>query len=523
MTDNINILIVEDDPNNQYAYKTCLADEGRNILSAGTGQEALQILMDESIALMILDMKLPDMTGFEVASMIKDYKSTKDIPIIFISGVYKSEEFVSRGFAKGAFDYLIKPVDVNMLKNKANIFIQLSHQNKILENLNEEQKRINVLLKEAKLKAEEADKLKSAFLANMSHEIRTPMNGIIGFSEMLLEPKISEKQRMRYTNIINSSCQQLLSLINDIVDISKIEAGQLSMYYTNAVLDDLLDETYTFFEPIAQRKHIDLLLNLDNRCRGLNLHTDPTRLKQVLNNLLSNAIKFTEQGEVAINCTLEDDKLSFSVTDTGIGIPKENLESVFERFRQVDKHQEKNSGGTGLGLAISKALVEKLGGKISLKSDIGQGTRFYFSIPIDKQKKLKTEETKTIKLNPDLFKGKTILIAENEDLNFIFLSEFLAEYDINILRAHDGLEAINITKSNGKIDLILMDIKMPIIDGYQAAAAIKQTGKKLPIIAQTAYAMAGDDLKALKSGCDDYIAKPIRRDTLLKKLYQHLS
>ena len=373
-------------------------------------------------------------------------------------------------------------------------------------------------LKEAKLKAEESDRLKTAFLANMSHEIRTPMNAIIGFSHLLNDSDIEEERKNEFLNHIIHSSSLLLNLIDDIIDISKIEAGQLPFHKEVFQVNDLIRKTFNTFKDTNTNPKLEYKLNLPENSENIHCNSDPLRLRQVLTNLLSNASKFTSKGSIELSYVVNDlnqpKKLEFCIRDTGIGIPADMHELVFERFRQVDDSHSRKFGGTGLGLAITKKLVEMSGGSIHLESEPGKGAAFYFSlpytvkaIPIDPIK----EKTSLKKYN---WKNKTLLIAEDEKSNFELLRAMLKDTGIHILWVHDGKEAVESIRSKTKVDLILMDIRMPRMNGYVATRQIKQLQPDLPIISTTAYAMAEDEAKSKQAGCDSYLSKPIRSETL---------
>jgi len=391
---------------------------------------------------------------------------------------------------------------------------ELSESYRIIQNINGE-------LTKSKEKAEESDRLKSAFLANMSHEIRTPMNGIIGFAELLKDTDLREDAAKSYIDIINNCGHQLLSIINDIIDISKIEAGQFTVNIAPVSVKETFFELSSIYKPSAQKKNIEINIEHQLFDEQSVILTDENRLKQILNNLISNAIKFTQNGEIILGCSVKDRELLFYVKDTGIGIPDDFKSVIFERFRQVELEKNRQYGGTGLGLSICKALVELLGGKIWLESEEDKGSCFFFTIPYNPSGINLTNLA--ISLNPSNYEynwsGKTILIAEDEFTNYRLLEKMLRKTEVKLIRANDGIEAVELCRSHPEINLVLMDIKMPLMDGYEATRLIKEFRKKLPVIAQTAYALSNDKNKALNAGCDDYVSKPIGKDILLKMIH----
>jgi PAS domain S-box-containing protein len=381
-------------------------------------------------------------------------------------------------------------------------------------------------LKHAKIDAEEADRLKTAFLANMSHEIRTPMNSIVGFSSLLTEPDNTEELKQKYLNHIINSTNSLMSLIDDIIDISKIEAGQLKITKTECHVNELLTDLYSSFSDSKTNENVELLLSFPEKGERLSFISDPLRVRQVLTNLIGNALKFTESGSIEIGYNLNKKKketlIEFFVSDTGIGIPENKLDMIFQRFSQIEDAHTKKYGGTGLGLTISKRIVEILGGTIGVKSEIHKGSTFHFSlpfVPVTSEKKETPEVFKASKYN---WKNKTILIAEDEDSNFQLLKAALDRTQIKILHAENGSEAVDIFKEAGIVDLILMDIRMPIMNGYEATRKIKAMDKNVPVISITAYAMSEDGSKSLAAGCDSYMSKPIRPGKLLAAIDKYL-
>ena len=373
----------------------------------------------------------------------------------------------------------------------------------------------------AKEKAEEGDRLKTAFLNNISHEIRTPMNAIVGFCALLGEPDLNEQSRMDYIEVIIQSSNHLLAIISDIVDISNIEANTVKIAKNGININSTFKSLYDQFLPKVSEKKIQLICESDIPDSDALIVTDNTKLKQILINLINNAIKFTDKGYVKVGCVLRDKFLEFCVSDTGIGIGEEYYQRIFDRFYQVQLSISRLYEGTGLGLAISKANVELMGGKIWLTSEPGKGSTFFFSIPYEKQ------AVETLAVNekrvPEDFvfpEKKTILIAEDIDSNFKLVRFFLSNANTEIIRAANGKEAVQKFQSNKNIDLILMDIKMPVMDGYTAVKLIRETNNTIPIIAQTAY--AEDKEKAIDSGCSGFISKPFDKKSLLKVIHEFI-
>jgi len=390
------------------------------------------------------------------------------------------------------------------------------------------------MLQIAKEKAEESDRLKSAFLANMSHEIRTPMNGILGFAELLKEPKLKDNEQIEYIGMIEKSGKRLLNIINDIIDISKIEAGQMEVYLEESNINDQIEFINRFFQPEFERKGLQHSIKNGLSSNESVIKTDREKIYAILSNLVKNAIKYTNTGSIEFGYelvktqsgTVEQDRgfLQFYVKDTGIGIPKERQNAVFERFIQADISDKMALQGAGLGLSISKAYVEMLGGKIWVESEPGNGTIFYFTIPY-------TSENKSEIIIKDISKAVEgrkisnlkILIAEDDKTSDLFITIALNKLCKKVLHAQNGVDAIRISRGNPDIDLILMDIKMPDLDGYEATRQIREFNKDVIIIAQTAYGLEGDREKTLEAGCNDYISKPIIVDELLALIQLQLN
>jgi PAS domain S-box-containing protein len=378
----------------------------------------------------------------------------------------------------------------------------------------------------AKQKAEQSDKLKSAFLANMSHEIRTPMNAIIGFADLLRSNEPDTGSMDEYIKHINENSATLLRIINDVIDIAKIESGSLEVHKSKLRVNQLLTEVLKEFESelVAKNKHgIQAKLNLPEDCNSFGLHTDIIRVNQIIRNLLDNAVKFTEQGSIEFGYSLEDDLVTFFVRDSGIGVSDEMHELIFERFRQVDDSHTRAFGGTGLGLTIAKSLVGKLGGKIWVESKLYQGSTFFFTIPIESEEQEKVS-VPVYEKTPETvnWANKKLLIAEDVESNFYYLKTILKKTNIQIFRANDGKEAIEIAKENPDIDLVLMDVQMPNVNGYDATLEIRKFRKDVSIIGQTAFALSSDLAKLVEVGCNDYLVKPILRKTLFDMLHKYI-
>ncbi len=437
----------------------------------------------------------------------------------------------------------VKNVEFELiLKNKKQVFVEISASlikdasgrplgivavTKDITDRREYQKKLQL----AKEKAEESDKLKSAFLANMSHEIRTPMNAILGFSELLKNKDLANEERHEYIKIIRSKGNELLLIINDIIDISKIEAGDIRIIPSTFPVNEFMLEIFQQYyeeKSMMNKDHVQFRLTTPEDKEPF-INTDRIRLKQIFTNLVQNAFKFTFEGYVEIGYELQNNRqIKFFIKDTGIGIPKKKQDLIFDRFRQVDESLSSQFGGTGLGLAISKNLIDLLGSKISVHSQPAQGSTFSFILPAkdiknklaDKYPSFSAEET-TIKI-PDL-NNRKILVAEDDSSNYLFIESFLKRSGANILWARDGLQAFEIFKAEDNIDLILMDIKMPNLDGIEATKKIRKINTEIPIIALTAYAFTNDQKKSIRAGCNDYLSKPVKLEVLSETLTRYVN
>ena len=383
-------------------------------------------------------------------------------------------------------------------------------------------KRIEAELIIARDRAEESDTLKSAFLANVSHEIRTPLNSILGFSDLLKKDSISKEKNNKYLEIIESSGKRLLRIISDIIDLSKIDTSQLSLAYERCNLNELIDNLEEQFNLCNNG-----IKHRFKTSKGLSdsesvILVDQDRLAQILSNLIENSIKYAPDGNISFGYEVNNELLSFHVKDEGIGIDLKNHNLIFNRFSQINNEYLKSTSGTGLGLSIVKELTELMMGKIWVESELGKGATFYFSIPYQS---ISQENDQLTNESTNTFDGKekVILIAEDEFLNYLYLKVVFENYPFKLIHAKNGEEAITLVKNNSSIDLVLMDIKMPKIDGINATIDIRKSNKNIPIIALSGHAFHEDKQKASNAGCNDYLSKPVNEKTLLDMVYKYIN
>jgi PAS domain S-box-containing protein len=403
--------------------------------------------------------------------------------------------------------------------------IKLNNQLCVISSINDITglKQAEIELIKAKKQAEESDRLKSAFLTNMSHEIRTPMNGILGFAELLKEPNLTVEEQQDFIKTIGISGARMLNTINNIVDISRIESGLINVDIKDSNINEQIEFIYNFFKPEVHSKRIQFSFKNGLQSRDSIIKTDIEKIYSILMNLVKNAIKFTNEGSIEFGYQKKDKYLEFFVKDTGIGISKKQKKIIFERFRQGSESYSRNYEGSGLGLSISKSYVEMLEGKIWVESEEGEGSTFYFTTPYNAVlegknviKNAVSEEDKEIQI-----KKLKILVAEDDEISDSLITRTLQKISKEILHVRTGVEAVVACCNNTDIDLILMDIRMPDMDGYEATHQIRQFNTNVVIIAQTAYAFSGDIEKAIEAGCNDYISKPINKTLLYKLIKKH--
>ncbi len=537
------ILIVDDNKANLLGFKTIINMMLVEIDTAASGFEAIRLAEKIQYALILLDIQMPDMDGFETLEKLRQLPHHEYTPIILISAVYTEDQYKIKGIKTGAVDFLPKPVNPDILRAKVRVFLDLEENRNKLNSLVEELKIKNRLLTEeirkgeqitreleiARAKAERASEYKSRLLVNMSHEIRTPVNSILGFADLIINPSVCTSDKEKYLRYVGNSSQNLLFLIDEILEHSRLEAGELKINVSPVEISGLCSELLDSFETIkwqTGKEKIELKLEIDPAHPNLIFNTDSHRLRQVLSNLLNNAFKYTHSGAVSFGYHLAGAEIEFFVKDTGIGVADEDVAQIFNRFKRADNQDDINTSGTGLGLSISKNIIELMGGKIWVTSHAGEGSEFHFTLPLDQSSISTYPEPEIITYDVHVdseWQDKTILIAEDEQLNFLLLQETLRLSGVRIIWAKTGSESIDLVNAHPEIDLVLMDIRMPEVDGYQATRMIREIRPDLPVIIQTAYALSDDRNKSLKEGGDEYITKPINRLLLLKTMAKYLN
>jgi len=395
--------------------------------------------------------------------------------------------------------------------------------NEEYQQTNEELNRITFELIAAKEKAEESDRLKSAFLANMSHEIRTPMNGILGFADLLKEQDITVEDQQDYINIIKNSGVRMLNILNDIIDISKIESGMMEVDIKESNINEQIEYIYTFFKPEVKDKGMQLSYINSLPSKEAIIKTDREKIFAIITNLVKNAIKYSEKGSIEFGYNKKGEYLEFFVKDTGIGIAKGMQKAIFDRFIQADFADQQTIQGAGLGLSITKAYVEMLGGKIWVESEEGKGSTFYFTIPYNTEPQVIMAIKNVVSRDKEdsQIKKLKILIAEDDPTSEKLITKMIEKYCKEDLHVRTGVEAVEACLHHRDIDLVLMDIQMPEMDGYEAARQIRQFNNKVIIIAQTAFGFKGDREKAIEAGCNEYISKPIDKALLKELIKKH--
>lgn len=531
---NSNILIIDDQPANIEILTGYLEMQGYvQVRSVHDSRKAAAALDEFRPDIILLDLTMPHLSGFEVLKYIRAWQPENSfLPVLVLTADINAES-KKQALSGGASDFLTKPFDLtevglrirNLLFTRY-LYMEMLNQNQNLEEKVKERtlelEQTNLELTVARNKAEESDRLKTAFLNNISHEIRTPFNGILGFLSLLQEDGVTTANRDEYISTINQSADRLLKTISDIVEIAKIQAGQVAFESNETLIRAVAGYLSSRFEGQAVKKNLAFQIRLLLEAHHERILTDEQKLSTILASLVDNAIKFTRKGSVTVSIESFDQSLRFTVEDTGQGIPPEKQDIIFERFLQGDFSNTRQFEGTGLGLSIARAYTETIGGRLSLESTPGKGSRFILTLPAQS---LKSDgESASVSTRASALPASaTVLVAEDDQINFDYVATVLRKAGYQVIQAVTGSEAIDICRNNADVNMVLMDIRMPDIDGYSATREIRVFNPELPIIAVTAYALPGEQISARAAGCTDYLAKPVKRDTLLSTVRKYLS
>lgn len=498
----VNILLVDDQPANLDLIAMALDGQAVTVFTCDAPKRAWQRCIDYKIAIALIDVHMPDMDGYELLAMIKGSPLTSHILVVLITGQSMGSNDIVKGLELGAVDYLFKPLDLYILNAKVKSLVSLIRY---------------------QLEVEENRAQKENFLANMSHEIRTPVNSLIGLIYLLKNTDLEPGQK-ELLGLMDYTSTTLLGVVNDVLESSKIDAGKVRISLNKTNLRELINNVCGMLTPLAKARHLDLNCHFADDVPD-HLLADGLRLNQVLLNLINNAIKFTEAGSVSVHVRkLEDcgDRvcLSFSVEDTGIGIPATAIKNIFKRFEQVDEQSRQKFGGTGLGLSIVKKLIELMTGTFQIESKVGQGTRFHFNIWFSLPQEVSVLPAVEGTALPG-FGNMNILLVDDNEINLRFVKAILQKWNIQVAVAHNGLEAFE-KASNQDYDLLMMDIHMPVMSGYETTRRIRTelTGPKsqVPIICFSASVTESEKVTALEAGVNDFIGKPFKSDDLHQKI-----
>lgn len=527
----VKILLVDDLKDNLLALEGLLRRDDIEIFTAKSGTDALEFMITNDFALAIIDVQMPGMSGFELAEFMRGAKKTKNIPIIFVTAAANEQNFSFKGYESGAVDFLLKPLDAHAVKSKVNIFIELYRQKKELRTQLAMITDLVEALNDAKVEAEQANASKTQFLANMSHEIRTPIGAILGFNDLMKNPDNSPEENRHHMAVVERNSHQLLKLIDDILDLSKVDAGMLAIESIPFSITELLADFSAAMKLKAEAKGIQFVLSADQVFPKL-ICSDQFRLQQILTNIVGNALKFTSKGHVTLSISYAPPILKFVVTDTGIGISKDHESRLFQPFSQADISTTRMFGGTGLGLVLSRRLAEALGGRLELiNSTENVGSTFLIEIKATMHSDAKLEDRKASTIMTDtsieapqagqILRGLKVLLVEDSPDNQMLITAYLNNEGADVESASDGAEGVKLALAKD-FDVLLMDIQMPVLDGHEATRQLVRSKYTKPIIALTAHAMNEERKKCLDSGFTDFLTKPIQRDRLINILSRYV-
>ncbi len=530
--ENYTILIAEDSATQAEILTSILENQGYNVLHEENGKEALNLAKKNPPALIISDVLMPEMDGYVFCEAVREEPSLSQIPFLLLTTLSSPGDLI-RGLQAGADSYLVKPYEEAELlewvekllhpQKPSGTSINPRLENFLVSTYQTAMKK-NIELRKAKEIAEQADRLKSAFLNNLSHEIRTPMNAILGFSTFIGDPDITDEERTEFASHIETGCANLLGIIDSIVDLSVIESETIEPSLTECRINAFLESVKNEFVEKEKHQMDQLLFRLitANKEEHFTILIDQSRTKKVLNNLLKNALKFTESGFIELGYTLDNPGfIELFVRDSGTGIPNDKIHLIFDKFTKLEEFHTKKYSGTGVGLTITKKLVEFLWGEIRVESTVGEGSLFTVSLPLNIPEQVLGKpslEIEALEGEAVNWSDRRILIAEDVESNFMLIEHLLKKTHVDILWAKNGKEAVEMCSNGKEIDLILMDIQMPVMDGYTAVELILKMGKGIPIVAQTAYALSHDEEQILDAGFSDLLTKPIKATELMEKI-----
>jgi len=523
--DKINILIVDDREENIIALEALLQRDDINILSTTRPNDALRIAWESDVAIALVDVQMPEMDGFELVRILKSNPKTKDILVIFVTAISTDTEYALMGYQSGAVDYLYKPLNPFVTAAKVDAFIRFENSRRELKNKNQELLSYQESLIKAKELAETGKRIKENFLANMSHEIRTPINGIIGITGLLKDSELNEQQQ-EMVALLEVSSRSLLGVINDILDLSKIESGKFKISRVKTQIHNICKDVINLLMIKAKEKNLALSLDIAADVPEF-IMADSLRLNQILMNLIGNAIKFTLEGSVLLKVEIQQRKqkqvlLKFSVIDTGIGIAKDNIDKIFETFEQAEESTTLKFGGTGLGLSIVKQLAALKNGVLEVTSEESKGSNFSFSNWYELPEDVATAPAAAPASGGlSTFPGIKILVAEDNAINQFLILRILKSWQIEAILVENGQEAIDKLEEQD-FDMILMDTFMPVLNGLDAIRKIRAgavPGKQfIPIITFSAAVMESDKQTALDAGANDIMSKPFDLELLHSKI-----
>ncbi len=547
----IKILAIDDKPNNLVALAAIFsgAFPDAQVITALSGSEGIILAHAENPDVILLDLIMPVMDGIETCSIIKKDKVLKRIPVIMITASSTDSSTRIKALETGVEAFLSKPLEEAALIAQVSSLIRLKksedqvrQENKHLAELvlkrtlelKDSNQAAKYFLEELKTviqhcrslekdlvlalkKTETSDKLKTAFMHNISHEVRTPLNGILGFSSLILQPDVRDEEKTTYYSLIKRSSERLLNTITNYMDISLITTGAMDVKMKPFDLPRSFQQLFDQFQPLCAEKKLKLTVKTPSIAGAKLFLSDQELLEKIFWQLLDNAVKFTEKGEICFGYEVKKGFLEFFIRDSGIGIGSKFLSLIFESFTQEETLNERGYEGSGLGLSIVQGLVQLLGGNIQVESEKGSGSSFIFSIP-DEWSENDFNMTEATSIRGNLQENPVVLIVEDDENNLFFMESILNSYKINTITAENGKEAVDKCHEHPEITLVLMDLRMPVMDGLEATRKIKLFRKDLPVIAVTAFAMREDEKKALEAGCDGYLSKPINKESLLGKL-----